>query len=93
MTTAFNEQLPGWQMVAGEVEYYDPLQVGDAEVQVLTWKHFRFAYQHEVRFAWLPPKPETNLEHLDLVLGSLEDICEVVPIKFSQRNPASGATA
>lgn len=70
--------LPGWKALMRSVEYYDPLQVQPREVDVLTSKHFRYAYQHEVRIACLPPHINTNLYPVDLELGTLSDIAELV---------------
>jgi hypothetical protein len=78
LSQALRQCLPGWRMVNGLVEYYDPLHVNDLQVDVLTWKNFRYAYQREVRSAWLPPEPVTQLKPLDIILGPLEDICELV---------------
>ncbi len=75
---AVKHQLGDWRMISNNVEYYDPMNVNEREVDVLTWKHFRYAYQHETRAAWLPPKPRQELEALDLKLGPLHDICELV---------------
>jgi hypothetical protein len=75
---AMEDQLPGWHFISTEVEYFDPLQVQPAEVDVLTAKHFRYAYQEEVRLAWVPPTPIHRLDPVFLTLGSLEDIAEIV---------------
>jgi hypothetical protein len=72
------QQLPGWHATVNAVEYYDPLLVTPGEVDVLTCKHFRYAYQKEVRVAWLPPGPIQTLEPIFVELGSLSDIAEVL---------------
>ncbi len=79
--SAVMRQLPAWRLLRGPVEYYDPLQVNEAAVDVLSWKHFRYAYQKEFRLAWLPPSPATHLAPLDLAVGGLEDICELVLVE------------
>lgn len=75
---AVRNVLGDWRFVQAQVEYYDPLAVSEIEVDVLMWKHFRFAYQEETRFAWLPPSTTHKLEPIDVELGSLTDICELV---------------
>ena len=75
---AMLERLPGWQSRKAHVEYYDPMWVNVLEVDVLTWKHFRYAYQEEERLAWLPPQPVEELAPIDLELGSLADLATLV---------------
>ncbi len=87
--TAVDEQIPGWRYLAKEVEYFDPLQVQPNEVDVLTWKHFRYAYQQEMRLAWLPPKPVRELAPLYVTLGNLEDVAELIrPVPIAPHDAA-----
>jgi hypothetical protein len=72
------DRLPGWRSLAGHVEYYDPLQVNPREIQLPMSKHFRFAYQEEVRLASIPPAPVKELEPIFITVGSLEDVAELV---------------
>ncbi|HET7552697.1 MAG TPA: hypothetical protein VFK04_15500 [Gemmatimonadaceae bacterium] len=78
LCTAMRKCVPGWRCTVGDVSYLDPLQVNPSEVDVLMGKHFRYAYQREVRVAWLPPAPTRQLEPLFLSVGSLEDIAELI---------------
>jgi hypothetical protein len=78
MGRAVEARIGGSRQIVAEVQYFDPLNVSELEVDVLTWKHFRYAYQHETRFAWLPPRRADELPALDLELGSLSDICSIV---------------
>lgn len=78
LNEAMQKRLGGWQFVTSYVEYYDPLQVNPAEIDVLLFKHFRYAYQHEVRLGWLPPQPIKELQPIFVEVGSLEDIAELV---------------
>jgi hypothetical protein len=78
LDAAVRKTLGDWRFITAKVEYYDPLAVNEIEVDVLTWKHFRHAYQEETRFAWLPPAPLHDLKPIDVELGSLTDICELV---------------
>jgi hypothetical protein len=70
-------RLPGWRSLCEQVEYYDPLQVTPAEVELPIWKHFKYAYQKEFRVAWTPPHVQPKLQPLYLEIGSLEDIGEL----------------
>ena len=59
------------------------------EVDVLTWKHFRYAYQKEMRLAWLPPKPVWELAPLYITMGNLEDVAELIrPISMTPHDAA-----
>lgn len=78
LDAAVRARVPGWRCEVGDVRYVDPLQVNPGEVDVLMGKHFRYAYQREVRAAWVPPAPVHQLEPLFVTLGSLEDIAELV---------------
>lgn len=78
LDAAVRKVLGDWRFISAQVEYYDPLAVNEVEVDVLTSKHFRYAYQEETRFAWLPPSPMHELKPIEVELGSLTDICEIV---------------
>lgn len=58
--------------------YVDPLLPDTVKVDVRFAKHFRYAYQREYRFVWWPGEPQTALGHVDVELGSLADIAELV---------------
>lgn len=62
----------------GEAVYIDPLRPSTVEIEVPMSKHFRYEYQCEYRFVWMPVKPMANLSHVDLELGSLEGIAELI---------------
>jgi hypothetical protein len=67
-----------WTPSSGSVNYFDPLQVQPGQVRLPIAKHFRYAYQQEHRFVWLPPSRMEALDPLFVELGSLEDIAEIV---------------
>jgi hypothetical protein len=83
-------QLPGWHYGCQFVRYFDPVQrlteVERFNSQVFApffSKDFRYAYQREVRAAWLPPDPEaprSPFDHLFLTLGALKDYCELIEL-------------
>lgn len=62
----------------GEAIYIDPLRPSTAIIDVPMSKHFRYEYQREYRFVWRPVKPTANLPYIDLELGSLGSIAELV---------------
>jgi hypothetical protein len=62
----------------GEAIYIDPLRPSTVKIDVAMSKHFRYEYQSEFRFVWRPVSPMANLSYVDLDLGSLEDLAELV---------------
>ena len=72
----------------GEVTYEDPLgafssqdrSVPVTSIQIHMTKLFRYAYQREVRFAWVPWKSVENLKPVVLEIGSISDIAELLLI-------------
>jgi hypothetical protein len=71
-------RLKHWLFRSEEVQYYDPLDISPAEVQICNWKHSRYAYQREHRLWWIPPNHVSELPHLDIEVGNLSDIAEVL---------------
>jgi hypothetical protein len=82
---AASAALRGWHIAARHVQYYDPLLVHPAEIEVPFGKHFGQAYQREVRVVWTPPTPVQRLPYLHLELGSLIDIAELVVVPTRER--------
>lgn len=78
LSKAIARDLPQFSLTAKRVEYYDPLWVAPVEVKPIFSKHFRYAYQEEVRFAVMPPGPTSDLAPVFLNLGSLKDIATIV---------------
>jgi len=77
---AIHRTLPDFQADSGRVEYYDPLCVTPAELVPIFWKHFRYAYQEEVRFIGVPREPITELKPVFITLGSLKDVSDVLKV-------------
>ncbi len=75
---AMTRYFPKWRSDCNYVEYYDPLRVTPREIEPIWFKHFRYAYQQEIRLIWLPPEPVEKLDYVTVALGSLEDIAELV---------------
>jgi hypothetical protein len=81
LNAAFIKLFPDWTLLKSRVAYIDPLNAKNPEDDSPFFtKHFRYAYQYEFRFIWLPPidKPVKSLNVLNLNLGSLKDIAELV---------------
>lgn len=70
--------LPGAAFFEGAAAYIDPLGPANAKVFVPLAKHFRYSYQREHRFAWLPPSRAERLDHVDVEIGPIEDIAELI---------------
>ena len=70
----------GWTGYFLAMQYIDPVNSRMVGVDVFRTKHFRYAYQKEKRFVWLPPEPRADLEPFFVELGSLRDCCELVQI-------------
>lgn len=75
---AFGKHLSEWFFDVCMVNYFDPYHPNQHVKTVFRSKHFRYQYQKEIRFAFLPPKPERTLESIELDLGSLTDIATVI---------------
>jgi hypothetical protein len=41
-------------------------------------KHFRYSYQREHRFVWMPRSNAVKLDHVDVEIGPLDDIAELI---------------
>lgn len=73
--------LPDWLDWNQEVEYIDPYLHRKEEIDLVFSKHFRYWYQQEYRFSWLPGTgAQTNLEAFFVELGSLKEISEFVSL-------------
>ena len=79
-------QLPNVDRYLGAVQYVDPLGARLAGVNVTQslpihmTKVFRYAYQREIRFAFLPRTFKQRLEPRFLRIGPISDIAEFLPL-------------
>jgi hypothetical protein len=64
----------------GPIDYIDPLLPKNAEIFLPMAKHFGYAYQAEYRFAWFPIDPVPELKPVDLSLGSIGDIADLITL-------------
>ncbi|MGY3332971.1 hypothetical protein ACVILI_005988 [Mesorhizobium sp. USDA 4775] len=69
---------PKLEMQEGPAIYVDPLAPTSARPFVPLSKYFGYAYHDEYRFCWLPQFRVSRLSHIDLEIGSLEDISELI---------------
>ena len=69
-----------------KVKYDDPLGAIEpirrshqvSSIPVFLTKLFRYSYQRELRFVCLPKRPEENLSPVQIKLGSMADIAELL---------------
>jgi len=81
MFGAAKEALPSWwHGIFRSVEYIDPFRPPKGELDLFCSKNFRFWYQKEVRFAWIPDREAKNLDHLQLEVGDISDIARFVKL-------------
>lgn len=67
-------QLGGWNLVSGDINYYDPFFVDPRKLGTGMAKHFRFSYQREFRMVWSGPlSPQTGLLPLSIRIGPMRD--------------------
>lgn len=84
----FKDAIQSWvsaeigccKITNGPVAYIDPVLPPSGMIDVPMSKHFRYSYQREYRFVWLPPEPKSSLEYLDVQIGSLEEYGELITL-------------
>ena len=83
----FSDRLQGatsdlkgrWALHHFPVEYFDPYERRPEQaVDPVLFKDFKYAYQREYRFVWIPNEPHANIDAQFIECGSLEEIAEVV---------------
>lgn len=77
---ATEKALPSCVMQNGPATYVDPLLPQFARIFVPMVKHFGYSYQEEHRFCWLPRVTSPKLSHLDIEIGSLAHIAEMIAL-------------
>ncbi len=77
---ALEKDCQGWNGVAKIVKYFDPHNVSFDQVDIYSFKHFRYSYQKEFRLIWLPTDSVQNIDHQFIEIGSLENCCELICI-------------
>ena len=80
--------LPNTNPVFGRVNYVDPLGAFsgrkkvrvDCSIPMHLTKVFRYAYQREMRFVFVPRKFQEKLEPREMQIGSIADIAEFITL-------------
>ena len=62
----------------GPVVYVDPLLPRTTQIFIPLAKHFRYTYQEEYRFYWVPSQFHKKLEYIDIQIGSIREIAELI---------------
>ena len=78
LTLQNTDKFPNTSHRQDKAIYIDPLLPSTANIDVPMSKHFRYKYQNEYRFVWIPITPMANLSYIDIELGSLEDVAELI---------------
>lgn len=79
LISVMKEKLQDWLDWSQPVRYIDPYLDPKRDLDLVFSKHFRFWYQQEYRFAWIPNKGARNcLEPIFVELGSLEQISDLI---------------
>jgi hypothetical protein len=78
LSESSKENLGSVTMMEGPANYIDPLLPKSANVFVPLCKHFRYSYQDEYRFCWLPSSSVQRLSHVNIRIGSLGEIADLV---------------
>jgi hypothetical protein len=68
---------PTW---CGDVKYYDPCSFADIKRRPETIKHFSYLYQREWRFCAFPDEDMMPKEPLEISIGSIKDIADLVTL-------------
>ncbi|TPL79869.1 hypothetical protein FJ950_27020 [Mesorhizobium sp. B2-3-14] len=63
---------------AGAAIYVDPLLPNTSKIFVPLSKPFGYTYQDEYRFCWLPQPARPRLDPLDINIGPIDDIAELI---------------
>jgi hypothetical protein len=65
-------------MQNGPIVYVDPLLPTTDQLFVPLVKHFKYTYQDEYRFCWLPPTRIPRVKYVDVQTGSLKDFSDLI---------------
>jgi hypothetical protein len=84
----FESKMKDWSGVGQRVVYIDPLNCSMADINVFSSKHFRYAYQREYRFIWLPPNPEQILDDIFIEVPNIEEYYYLVNLSETEGSGA-----
>ncbi len=71
-------KFPGWFVTAFGMTYIDPDNPGDEPINLPAAKHMKYIYQQEQRILCHPRTPMQNLAAINIEVGPLTDIAELV---------------
>ena len=78
LESAAATELTGWRFFHGPVHYFDPYErAGFEYIQAGISRHFRFAWQREYRFLWMPPVDQPTRGYLNLTMGDANELMEL----------------
>ena len=77
---AFENKFRDWSGVGQKITYIDPLNCSIKDIDVFFSKDFRFAYQQEYRFIWLPPTAMQSIDHVFIEVPNIQEYCYIVDI-------------
>jgi len=79
LNNAINKILDNWYDFHCPVQYYDPYDCPpNQQIDTAMYKDFKFAYQQEYRFIWIHMEGVEAAGYLDLELGCLSDIAQLL---------------
>jgi len=76
----FENKMQGWTGGGEKIVYIDPLNCPIVDVAIFTSKHFRYAYQREYRFVWLPYHPKQILDQVLIEVPRIREYCYLVDL-------------
>jgi len=80
MMKAVRARLPAFRGFACPVVYLDPLNADPTAVDVVTCKHFRYAYQNEYRVVWVPEPFTNDLDPFEIEIGNMSAFATLIQI-------------
>lgn len=83
MLSTFETKVQNWSGIGQKVVYIDTLNYSMADIDIFSSKEFRYAYQREYRFIWLPPAPVQNLNCIFIEVPNIEEYCYLVDISYT----------
>jgi len=72
--------LPDVESAQGHAVYVDPVLPRTKKIQIPFAKHFRYSYQEEYRFVWVPMNDIPKVSPIDIEIGPLAGIAELVTL-------------
>jgi hypothetical protein len=80
LLAALQSKFPDWFVTAFGMTYIDPDNPGDEPILMPMAKHMKYIYQQEQRILCHPRTPVQRLKTVDVEIGALTDIAEIVTV-------------